>query len=110
MFRIIGLISRDQRFVTGRCGARCRCLDVSEGGARYGAPIVPTETVLGGLVEAAPDAIVVCDADERVVMVNRQAERLFGYRRSALLGTYVDSLLPPAPPPSARRARTRPFP
>jgi len=64
-----------------------------------------TETVLGGLLEAAPDAILVCDNNGRVVMVNRQAEQLFGYRRSALLGTSIDSLLPHgAASASARRA------
>ncbi len=47
-----------------------------------------------GLLEAAPDAILAVDADGRIVLVNAQAERLFGYRRDELMGEPVDILVP----------------
>lgn len=46
------------------------------------------------LMESAPDAVVVTATDGTIVMVNRQAEELFGYHRNELLGQSVDMLLP----------------
>ena len=47
-----------------------------------------------GLLEAAPDAMVCVEADGRIVMVNAQAERLFGYARDELIGQPVEILVP----------------
>jgi PAS domain S-box-containing protein len=46
------------------------------------------------VVEAAPSAMVMVDHAGTVVLVNRQAERLFGYRREELLGRKVETLVP----------------
>ncbi len=46
------------------------------------------------LLEAAPDGIVEVDASGRIVLVNSQAERLFGYQREELLGKRVEILMP----------------
>jgi len=46
------------------------------------------------LFEAAPDAMVLVQADGRIVRVNAQAEQLFGYPRHELLGRPVDLLVP----------------
>jgi PAS domain S-box-containing protein len=46
------------------------------------------------LLEAAPDAMVCIAADGRVVLVNAQAERLFGYERAELIGQPVEILVP----------------
>jgi len=47
-----------------------------------------------GLLEAAPDAMVVVDRDGRIVLLNAQAENQFGYRRDELLGQRVTSIIP----------------
>ena len=47
-----------------------------------------------GLLESAPDAMVIVSADGRVVLVNSQAEKLFGYPRADLLGQPVEVLVP----------------
>jgi PAS domain S-box-containing protein len=47
-----------------------------------------------GLVESAPDAIVMVEGDGRIALVNRQAETMFGYSREELLGQRVEILLP----------------
>lgn len=46
------------------------------------------------LIETAPDALVIADRDERVVLVNTEAERMFGYAREALLGQPIAILMP----------------
>lgn len=47
-----------------------------------------------GLLESAPDAIVIVDRQGDIVLVNTQTERLFGYPRAELLGLSVDILVP----------------
>ncbi len=56
---------------------------------------IRAETPLSGLVEAVPDAIVGVNACGVIVLVNSQAERLFGYEPGALLGRPVEILVPP---------------
>ncbi len=46
------------------------------------------------LLESAPDAIVIIDSDGRIVLVNAQAERLFGYSREKLLHQPIELLVP----------------
>lgn len=47
-----------------------------------------------GLLESMPDAIVMANSTGRIVLVNSQAERLFGFEPRELLGKPVEELLP----------------
>jgi PAS domain S-box-containing protein len=54
-----------------------------ESGARY-----------RGLLEAAPDAMVVVNQDGNIVLLNVQAEKQFGYSRDKLIGQQVKNIIP----------------
>jgi PAS domain S-box-containing protein len=47
-----------------------------------------------GLVESAPDAIVIADGNGLILLVNAQTEALFGYARAEMLGQPLEILLP----------------
>jgi PAS domain S-box-containing protein len=47
-----------------------------------------------GLLESAPDAIVIVDGKGEIVLVNSQTEQAFGYPREELLGRKVEMLVP----------------
>jgi len=46
------------------------------------------------VVEAAPNAMIMVDADGRITLVNAQTEKLFGYPREELIGQAVEMLVP----------------
>src|SRR6202041_1488919 len=47
-----------------------------------------------GLLEAAPDAMVVVNQAGEIVLLNVQAEKQFGYHRDELIGQQVKNIIP----------------
>src|SRR5215472_10820623 len=52
-----------------------------------------SEAKFRSLLESAPDAMVIADADRRILLLNAAAERLFGYRRAELSGQPIATLI-----------------
>jgi PAS domain S-box-containing protein len=53
-----------------------------------------SEVRMRGLLEAAPDAMVVVDASGAITEISAQVETVFGYARNELIGRPVDLLVP----------------
>ena len=53
-----------------------------------------TPAVLWGLVDALDDGVVLSNEDGTLVLANRRAEDMFGYRHGELIGQPVESLVP----------------
>jgi PAS domain S-box-containing protein len=56
--------------------------------------LVEMESRYRGLLEAAPDAMVVVDVAGKIVLLNLQAEQQFGYQRDELVGQAVTAIIP----------------
>lgn len=52
--------------------------------------------LLRGIVDAAPNAMLLADRQGRIVLVNAELQKLFGYTREELLGQPVELLVPDA--------------
>lgn len=54
----------------------------------------PLQSLLRSVIDSSPSGLLLVDGEGKVVLVNREVERLFGYTREELLGKPVDILLP----------------
>jgi len=59
-----------------------------------------------GLMEAAPDAIIIVGPDGRITLANAQTDRMFGYTREELVGQEIELLVPPRHRANHLRFRT----
>lgn len=62
--------------------------------AQQTATLQKAEQRFRSLLEAAPDAMVICRPDQEMILVNSRTEILFGYNRSELLGRPIQMLVP----------------
>lgn len=53
-----------------------------------------SEIYFRGLLESAPDGMAIVDAGGRILLVNKETERLFGYERAELVGQRIETLVP----------------
>ncbi len=78
-----------------RCGVGLRSSpDQSEAAVSFSADGVAEVLLSANLLESLPDAIVAVDQGGKIVQVNSQAQKLFGYERDELLGQKVEMLVP----------------
>src|SRR5438552_344047 len=54
----------------------------------------PGELMFRGLLETAPDAMIIVDGDGKIVLVHSQTERLVGHARQEIVGQPVETLVP----------------
>ena len=53
-----------------------------------------SESKFMGLLESAPDAMVITNSEGKILMVNAQTERIFGFMRDEIMGKEVEILIP----------------
>jgi PAS domain S-box-containing protein len=71
--------------------AAIRDISVRKGAEKH---LAQMEAKYRGLLEAAPDAMVVVNQGGEIILLNLQAEKEFGYRRDELLGQQVTNIIP----------------
>jgi PAS domain S-box-containing protein len=75
---------------------------------RQAATLGKAEQKFRSLLEAAPDAMIISSEDGRINLVNSQAEAMFGFRRTELIGQNIRLLVPDWVADTASLARPSP--
>lgn len=47
-----------------------------------------------GLIEFAPDSIIIIDKEGNITLINTQAQKMFGYNKDELIGRPIETLIP----------------
>jgi PAS domain S-box-containing protein len=68
--------------------------------------IEATEAWYRGIIESAPDGMLVIDADGRIAIANAQLARMFGYPDASLVGQAIEVLVPASSRPAHVGLRT----
>ncbi len=61
---------------------------------RQAATLRKTEQQFRSLLEAAPDAMIICRGNGNIVLINSRTEAMFGYPRSELISEHIRLLVP----------------
>ncbi len=56
--------------------------------------LMENEELLRTFIESAPEAVLICDADAAITLVNKEAELIFGFDRSNMMEKSLFTLLP----------------
>jgi PAS domain S-box-containing protein len=90
----VGMRGRGRDTTARSLGARDLARSAEMPGQHLEPALWKREEPFRQVVESAPNAMVMVNQDGRIEMVNAQAERVFGYDRSELLGWPVEMLVP----------------
>lgn len=63
-----------------------------------------TASLLAGVLESAMDAIITVDEQQRIILFNHTAEKMFGWPRQEVLQQPLEKLIPSALSPCPRPA------
>lgn len=58
------------------------------------AELKETEAWYRGIIESAPQGMLVCDENGMIILSNPKAESIFGYAPNELMGCHIDNLVP----------------